>query len=263
MKLFVTSDIHSYYEPFISALNKAGFDKDNQEHWLIVCGDCFDRGPDSVKLLHFLMQLERKVLIKGNHDLLLDALCQRGYLNAYDKGNGTFRTVVDIGGSALAEDFQTCCGITWNKLAAYRDILVNYFETESYIFVHSWIPMITHFEHGTSKPWWSAGKTFEYDPDWRKASTTAWEESMWGNPFSRAFEGLNKTGKTIVFGHWHCSHGHSVKSVKTDTWVSEFEDDAIWEPYIDEEHKIIGVDRCTAHTNEVNVLVLEDNFLAS
>ncbi len=29
MTLFVTSDIHSFYDPFIKALDAAGFDKDN------------------------------------------------------------------------------------------------------------------------------------------------------------------------------------------------------------------------------------------
>ena len=85
MKLFVTSDIHSFYEPFIKALDEAGFDPNNEEHWLIVCGDCFDRGPDSEKLLHFLMQLERKVLVKGNHDILFEALCDRGMPYSHDK----------------------------------------------------------------------------------------------------------------------------------------------------------------------------------
>jgi hypothetical protein len=39
-----------------------------------------------------------------------------------------------------------------------------------------------------------------------------WEEAMWGNPFFKAQDGLNGTGKTIVFGHWHCSLGHLISS---------------------------------------------------
>jgi hypothetical protein len=35
--------------------------------------------------------------------------------------------------------------------------------------------------------------------------------------------------------------------------------DAVWEPCYAE--GIIGIDRCTAYTGEVNVLVLEDEFL--
>lgn len=265
MKLFVVSDIHSFYEPLMKALNEAGYDKNDENHWLIVCGDCFDRGPDSVKVLHFLMSLERKVLIKGNHDLLFADLCGRGFPYGHDKSNGTVRTVNDLGGSDLPKDFATNCQTAWNKTAAFRDLLVNYFETEKYIFVHSWIPMKTHYDKGKSKPWYSFGKSYEYMEDWRNAVDVEWEEAMWGNPFKHWKEGLNKTGKIIVFGHWHCSAGHSmmtevkISDHESDCKISEFEDDAIWEPFIHD--NIIGIDRCTAYTGEVNVLVLEDNFI--
>lgn len=257
-KFFITSDIHSYYTPLKKALDEKGFDPNNEDHWLVVCGDCFDRGNESVEVLHFLMQLERKVLIKGNHDLLLKNLCERGFPYGHDKSNGTVRTVQNFGGSPLLSDFEKSCQITWDKTAAYRELLINYFETEKYIFVHSWIPTITHYNKGASKPWHQVGKYYEYNEDWRNASESEWEEAMWGNPFWKAQDGMNKTGKTIVFGHWHCSLGHLIDS---DGELSEFGDDAKWDPYINQQQNIIGVDRCVAHTNELNVLVLEDNFI--
>lgn len=259
MKFFVTSDIHSFYKPLKEALDKAGFDPNNEEHWLIVCGDCFDRGPDSVELLHYLMAIDQKILVKGNHDLLFDDLCARGFPYSHDKSNGTVRTVQDFGGSHLPREFVNSCQIAWNKTAAYRDLLINYFETEKYIFVHSWIPTITHYEKGASKPWHQVGKYYEYNEDWRNASDVEWEEAMWGNPFNLAQDGLNKTGKTIVFGHWHCSAGYYLND--KDGIFSEFDENACWEPYKNEQQGIIGVDRCTAYTGKVNVLVLEDNFL--
>lgn len=247
-KLFVTSDIHSYYEPLIEALDAAGFDKDNEDHWLIVCGDCFDRGPDSGLVLKFLMGLKHKIIVKGNHDLLLDECCKRGFPYSHDKHNGTTKTIQDIGGKQSAYDFGDACEITYNKLARYRELLVNYFETQNYIFVHSWIPL--------NKIGIDA---YEYKEDWRYANDQEWEKAMWGNPFWRAQDGHNKTGKTIVFGHWHCSTGHSIDSGYE---IGEFEPRAIWEPYINTDTKIIGVDRCVAHTGKLNVLVLEDDFLA-
>ena len=48
-KFFCISDIHSFYEPMIEALNNAGFNPENPEHILVVCGDVFDRGPNSAK----------------------------------------------------------------------------------------------------------------------------------------------------------------------------------------------------------------------
>ena len=254
MKLFVTSDIHSFYEPLIRALDRAGFDKNNEDHWLIVCGECFDRGPDSKKLLHFLMSLERKILIKGNHDLLFRDLCYRMRPCYHDYSNGTAATVFDLGDGIEGVPFDECCGVALNKTAAYRDLLVNYFETEKYIFVHSWIP--THIEHeGTTKPWYQEGKKHMYMEDWRNANDSEWEDAMWGNPFKFADLNFNQTGKTIVFGHWHCSAGYKLLGKCKD----EFSEDAIWEPCY--YNNTIAIDRCTAHTGEVNVLVLEDEFI--
>ena len=242
-KLFITSDNHSYFTPLKEALDKAGFDPENDNHYLVSLGDAFDRGPDSVKLLKYLMSLERKILVKGNHDILLSDLCERGFPYSYDKSNGTIRTVQDISGKQSAYDFQNACMITYNKLARYRELLVNYFETKNYIFVHSWIPTI---EIGYDK--------YEYRQDWRNANDVEWEEAMWCNPFNRAEQDLNKTGKTIVFGHWHCSTGHKMLG----NCNGEFEY-AIWEPCYFK--NTIGIDRCTYYTSEVNVLVLEDDFL--
>ena len=201
-KLFVVSDLHSYYYPFKEALDKAGFDINDENHYLIVCGDCFDRGPDSGLLLQFLMQLERKILVKGNHDILLEECCTRGFPYSHDRHNGTVTTIQDLGDMGMGYAFDKCCETTYNKTARYRELLVNYFETKNYIFVHSWIPTNVEFE-GKSKPWYQQGKTLSWMEDWRNANEVEWEEAMWGNPFIRASQDLNKTGKTIVFGHWH------------------------------------------------------------
>lgn len=253
-KFFVCSDIHSFYTPLKKALDEKGFDPNNEDHWLIVCGDCFDRGNDSYELLAFLMQLERKILVKGNHDLLLEACCMREWAEWHDYSNGTEKTINDLGGAGEGYPFDTCCQRTWNRTAAYRASLVNYFETENYIFVHSWIPTIVDYDKGASKPWHRVGKTHTYREDWRNANDAEWEEAMWGNPFDMHWLGLNQTGKTIVFGHWHCSAGHKMLGHCKD----EFEY-AIWEPCYAE--GIIGIDRCTAHTGQCNVIVLEDEWL--
>lgn len=242
-KLFVVSDIHSAYTPLKKALDEKGFDPNNETHWLIVCGDAFDRMDESKEVLHFLMSLERKILVKGNHDILLEQCCLRKFPYSYDYSNGTARTIQDIGEAGKGIPFDECCQITWDKTARYRELLVNYFETQNYIFVHSWIPTI------------SRNRIDIYDEDWRMAIPSRWNDAMWGNPFEMHSLGLNQTGKTIVFGHWHCSAGHRVLGHCKD----EFGQTAIWEPCCAE--GIIGIDRCVAYTDEVNVLVLEDEFL--
>lgn len=247
---FVSSDIHSAYTPWMKALKQAGFNEDKYSHKLIVCGDLFDRCDESGMVLQFVMNMVKRdkiILVRGNHDLLLGNLCKRGFPYMNDFRNGTTTTVYDLGDAGLGNDFDKCCEITQNKLKEYNELLVNYFETQNYIFVHSWIPL--------NKIGIDA---YEYKEDWRDSTDQEWEKAMWGNPFWHAQDGLNQTGKTIVFGHWHCSTGHSMDSgYETD----EFGKDAIWEPYINTDTKIIGVDRCVAHTGELNVIVVEDEFL--
>lgn len=253
MKFFIVSDLHSFYTPFKQALDWAGFDKNNPDHWLILCGDAFDRGPESEELLYFLMSLERKILVKGNHDLLLRDCCTREFPYSYDISNGTVKTINDIGGAGEGYAFDRCCENTWNRTSAYRDLLVNYFETENYIFVHSWIPLNCLDD---LPKYYVKDRRFEYNPDWRIADTDSWEQAMWGNPFELAAQGLNQTGKTLVFGHWHCSTGWAKKEGR-----SEFGEDAKWDIYYDEKNKFIAIDKCTVHTGKVNVLVIEDTFL--
>lgn len=38
-KYFITSDPHSYYSILIESLKKEGFDINNQEHIIVICGD--------------------------------------------------------------------------------------------------------------------------------------------------------------------------------------------------------------------------------
>ena len=254
-KFFVVSDVHSFYTPLKKALDEKGFDPNNEDHWLVTLGDNFDRGSESEEVLHFLMKLERKILIRGNHEDLLEDCCMREFAYSHDNSNGTRKTIQDIGGIGYGRPFDECCKITWNKTAAYRGLLRDYFETQNYIFVHGWIPCEVYYHgEGKDQPWYQSYKTYEYKPDWRECNDVEWESARWINGIARAYEGIVEPNKTIVCGHWHCSAGHKLSGNCND----EFEY-AIWEPWYHD--GCIAIDRCTAYTGEVNVLVLEDEFL--
>ena len=60
MKYFIVSDIHSFYTKLKRALDKAGFNKRNKDHTLIVCGDIFDRGPDTRSVYKFLTSIPNR-----------------------------------------------------------------------------------------------------------------------------------------------------------------------------------------------------------
>ena len=242
-KFFVTSDIHSFYTPFKKTLDEKGFDPNNENHWLIVCGDCFDRGDESKELLKYLMSLDRKILIKGNHDILLEDCCMREFPYSYDKHNGTTKTIEELGGYIKGVPFDECCQMTWNRLARYRELLVNYFETQNYIFVHSWIPIISQ-----------NGGFYKYDKNWRNATNNQWELAMWSNPFEMAEQGL-LPDKKLIFGHFHTSFPRAKYE-----GGEEFGSEANFDIYYGDGY--IAIDGCiAAYNGQINILKIEDEFI--
>ena len=100
MKYFITSDVHSFYTPLKTALHDAVFDTNNSEHILIVNGDLFDRGEETIEVYNFIKSIpkERRVLIRGNHEYLLRDLLDKDYPQAHDLSNGTVKTVFSLAG---------------------------------------------------------------------------------------------------------------------------------------------------------------------
>lgn len=71
-KYFLCSDIHSDYTALINAINDSGFDEKNDDHILVVAGDIFDRGQESIALYNYLKELTDKkkaIVLTGNHHL--------------------------------------------------------------------------------------------------------------------------------------------------------------------------------------------------
>ena len=90
-KWFVVSDIHSFYTPFINSLKRAGFQKTNPNHTLVIAGDVFDRGKETIELFNYLKSIpeERLILVKGNHEELYNKLLQSNdsilFINRFSK----------------------------------------------------------------------------------------------------------------------------------------------------------------------------------
>lgn len=241
-KLFVCSDIHGFFDELKEALDKAGFDPNNEEHWLISVGDEIDRGPKPKEVIKFLNSLERKVIIRGNHTLLFEELCLRGYPEWHDDSNGTLDSVAIIGDYNLDKEFDLCCERAYNKTRKFRNSMVNFFETKNYIFTHSFIPL-------TKSP---VGTLFNYD--WRLATQKEWNDAMWGNPYKLAEEGYLPE-KTLVFGHFHTSYPRY-----------KYNGEHEWGPLANFDiyygDGYIAIDGCTAYSKQVNILVLEDEFIS-
>lgn len=247
-KFFVISDVHGFYHEMLDALDAAGFDPHNEDHWLISCGDNFDRGPCPEDVMTYLKLLPRKILVRGNHEDLILECINRGYGLSHDFSNGTVQTILDL--APNAQPFYVACAVADKRVKNFIGSMVNYFETKNYIFVHSWVPLNCDDDF---PPYYVHNRKFSKMEDWREANAVEWEDARWGNPFSLAEQGL-LPDKTLVMGHWHCSTGWAKAE-----GLSEFGEDAKFEPFHGD--GFIAIDGCTAHTHKVNVLVLEDEFL--
>lgn len=246
-KLFCISDAHGFYDEMREALDDAGFDPNNENHWLISLGDHLDRGKQPRQVINYLLGLSRKILIKGNHeDLILDCLA-REYPYGHDYHNGTAGTIIDLAPSE--NTFEEACLMVYPKISNFINGMVNYFETKNYIFVHSFVPLHCN----SALPYYLRGKNYTKMENWREANDMQWEDARWGNPFELAEQGL-LPDKTLVFGHWHCSEGWAIAENR-----DVFGGDAKFDPFFGDGY--IAIDACTAHSGKVNCLVLEDEFL--
>lgn len=278
-KYFVITDVHSYYDEMIKALNKAGFDKNNPEHTLVHCGDLFDRGPKPKECLDYIMSIpkERRVLIMGNHEeRLLQILDGWRCPDESDYHNKTMDTIIKFADAGTPKGYSQTkrriddaiyrC-LQNQKLNEYLRECKDYYETEDFIFTHGWIPMQEFYRD------WTRADDDQDTPDnstyYRTARPQEWEKARWLCGFHEWFGmtldhdrcNMKIPEKTIVVGHWHTSWAHSRYHGVGIEFASQGQSKNMchFEPFIDT--GIIGLDACTAYSGFCNCIVLEDNDL--
>ena len=251
MKYYVTSDIHGFYTPLRSILTKAGYFDDEEPHKLIVAGDLFDRGGEAVELQEFILGLiesDEVILVRGNHEDLYEefATVDHGLPYSYHLSNGTYDTALQLTGfdkhRAMVNPLAFARAA--RETPYYETIIpamVDYYETESFIITHGWIPCAADGNGGLA-----------YIRDWREASEQSWRQARWINGMD-AVRTVSEVGTTIVCGHWHTSYGHS----RFEGKGTEFGEDADFSPYAAE--GIIALDACTAHSGIINCIIIEDD----
>lgn len=224
MRYFIVSDIHSFATELKWALKSAGFDAKNKNHTLIVVGDVFDRGDETIELYKFLSSIPKKrcILIRGNHEYLAFDLIRKHYPESHDFSNHTVDTFCQIAHRDIEDLYNG--DVSWTEITSYvrsskiwawlnSKQWVDYFELGPYIFTHSFIPVKVKEQYRSRYLCWGAygmsANCFEYDPNWREASRADLEESTWGDPIDYYKAGLfdeeSKKGKILVVGHWHVS----------------------------------------------------------
>lgn len=252
MKYFIVADVHGFYYEMRRALKAAGFDQNNPEHIFVSLGDAFDRGDYPKKVLNFMMSLpkNRRILIRGNHeDLMEDAITRRAFMY-YDLTNGTQRTAFLLTGKY--GEFDMLDDLRRHRLYnAYIANCVDYHETAHGIFVHGWIPHNVYTK-GFSGSYLRHG----YVEEWRNADRKHWEAARWYNGMESWADGIREPGKTIFCGHWHTSWARAY----IDGICKEWSDDpACYDAW--ENKGIVALDACTAWSGAVNCYVFEDEPL--
>lgn len=258
MKYFVTSDIHGFFKPFKKALEDAGFEYNNQNHILVVCGDLFDRGDDALSVYNYIKGLpkERRILIKGNHDYLFVNLFNKDKPDEADILDGTYDSM-----RQLANDFSCSFEELKNKeiikevVRFFNSNEFRYFyEANKYIFVHSFIPLgIKETCKNLDDP--NIDKDLYYDPDWRKFSDKTLliksaYDSSWRKFKAGYFEEEAKKGKVLICGHTHGYEFYrNIDGVKFEGKNYDF---SIY--YGDH---LINLDGNVEKSEKINVLVLD------
>lgn len=253
-KYFVTSDVHSFLDELMVALNGKGFEKDNPDHVLCICGDLFDRGDQSVKLFEFVKKLQeqdRLIYVTGNHEsLLFDCMREiyRGQMpSPHHRHNGTIKTICQFCGQNEWIIYDPTwrdkiCSVIQPVLDFISDNCVDYAEIGDYVLVHGYIPCA----HGAES--------------FRLASSEAWERARWENGMEKWKNPNNRIdGKTIVVGHWHCSYGwsHIDQKYKEFPQPSHNHFKHSFQPWVKD--GIIAIDACCAYSGKLNCIVIEED----
>ncbi len=234
-KVFVVSDIHGHCTLLQNALDKAGFDKNNDAHLLICCGDYFDRGSENAEVLKFFEKLPNKVLLRGNHEDMLLKLLQTGKILPHHYVNGTMKTLENFFGKYFVDpatdtiDFSGKTRIV-DRICEFIEGTVDYYETENYVFVHGWLP-----ENGET-------------PESRKTATAdAWEKARWTKWVQQYTGERPLADKTLVCGHAPTFYANLIDATRPRGSADLFCGNGL-----------IVVDAGTYDSQQINVLVLED-----
>lgn len=124
MSRYVMSDIHGCYTEFIEMLQKINFGDDDE---LYVLGDIFDRGPQPLKVLDYILDKKNIQMIKGNHEKMFeDAIINDDYMLWYVNGGYvTHSQLLERGETEIVKVLEYIKGLPLIKVV------------DKFIFVHA------------------------------------------------------------------------------------------------------------------------------
>ena len=252
MKNFVVSDIHDYYDLLTESLNRNGFDINNEDHRLIVCGDAFYSGPQPGELFVFLHELSEKgrlIFIYGNHDIeLLDNLRVKRFTRPANRRCAALIVRYLTQKTELSDDelVSECENLGFTRFLG--EIPVWYYENEDYVFVHGFIP--------TDKK--------AYRSDWRDATEREWRTAAArGDAMMLSMRyGISEPNRKIVCGHYSAARCYLMKNATPTDWENKIYKDVSkvpaegFKPFYGE--TFIAIDQSVKKTGFMNCIVMEE-----
>lgn len=133
-KIFAIGDIHGSFDRLQDLMQKIPIDFTNDT--LVFIGDYIDRGPASVEVVDYLLDLKKRVpgiiFLKGNHEDMLEK-----YLDGTDR----FTYLLNGGQNTLDSylsktDQSDSFPIPTDHIEFFKSLRL-YYETEAFIFVHA------------------------------------------------------------------------------------------------------------------------------
>ena len=252
MKNFVVSDIHDHYDLLLETLTRNGFDINNENHRLIVCGDAFYSGPQPGELFVFLRELSEKrrlVFIYGNHDVeLLDNLKAERFTRPANRRCAEMVVSYLTGKTGIADNeiISECERLGFTRFLAETPVW--YYESEKYVFTHGFIP--------TDKK--------VYRSDWRNATEKEWRNAAArGDAMVLSMRyGISEPNKMIVCGHYSAARCYLMKEATEADWDNKIYKDVSavpaegFRPFFGE--TFIAIDQSVKKTGFMNCIVIEE-----
>ena len=252
MKNFVVSDIHDHYDLLSEALDRNGFDINNENHRLIVCGDAFYSGPQPGELFVFLRELAEKdklIFIYGNHDIeLFDNLVAGKFTRPANRKCAELIVSHLTRKTRLTDDelVSECERLGFTRFL--DETPVWYYENENYVFTHGFIP--------TEKK--------AYKPDWRDATEKEWRNAAArGDAMALSMRyGISEPNKKIVCGHYSAARCYLMKDATQADWENKIYKDVSclpangFKPFLGD--TFIAIDQSVKKTGFMNCIVIEE-----
>lgn len=145
-RILAVGDVHGMYEKLIELMEKVQFNPN--EDLMIFLGDYIDRGPQSLKCLDYIMELnnqypEQVICLKGNHEAMCsDYYRYEGNRQSFMMDGNDFQSVLiwlDNGGTETHKQFKKLRKFELVKRLRWMRALPIFYRFENFYFCHAGI----------------------------------------------------------------------------------------------------------------------------